>query len=296
MIDERHFSRHGRHELAQQASSSANVATVDANNIPSTGTRTPQQSASDQQQQQVQNFIKIATESVLRKIKSIQYLLSPQVIVVLDGASPPIKKNVVEERQKSRSEAARQRDALHVLNEGTARNQRRKIGTNDHINPNITADQCEDNANIRKISSAKKAGAHTSQMYATFLVAPYEADGQLTYLSQHKYIDFIVSEDSDFIPCGAEAILYKYKADIPFEAGFDGKKNAKKYGREAFQNATATATLILPNQLAANTSTSFSLLGFTDVMFAILCVGTRKKICQSLLSRCIVHSLSLSCF
>lgn len=305
LIDERHFSRHGRHELAQQAASSANVATVDANNIPSTGTRTPQQSASDQQQQQVQNFIKIATESVLRKIKSIQYLLSPQVIVVLDGASPPIKKNVVEERQKSRSEAARQRDALHVLNEDTARNQRRKIGTNDHINPNITADQCEDNANIRKISSAKKAGAHTSQMYAavvrsvlrtlreheiTFLVAPYEADGQLTYLSQHKYIDFIVSEDSDFIPCGAEAILYKYKADIPFEAGFDGKKNAKKYGREAFQNATATATLILPNQLAANTSTSFSLLGFTDVMFAILCVAAGCDYAPSLKGIGLVHA------
>jgi hypothetical protein len=41
-----------------------------------------------------------------------------------------------------------------------------------------------------------------------------------------QVIDLIVSEDSEFTPCDAETILYKYKADIPFEAGFEGENNA----------------------------------------------------------------------
>ena len=287
LIDERHFSRHGRNQLAQHAAvqgSSANIAPSVVGEGKISGAL--HQSSSDQQEQ-AHNFINIATDSVLRKIKSIQYLLSPQVIVVLDGASPPIKMSVVEDRQRLRSEAAHQRDALHVDGDFSWSNSGKEI-TNNHADPKIRADQMEETSNIRRISSAKKAGAQTSEIYAavlcsilkklreheiTYLVAPYEADGQLTYLSKQKYIDLIISEDSDFIACGAEAILYKYKADIPFEAGFDKVNNSKKYSEEVFRDATATATLILPHEKTATTSTSFSLMGFTDVMFTILCVG-----------------------
>jgi hypothetical protein len=282
LIDERHFSRHGRNELAQRAASDGDEHRHTA----------VQQDGVPEQQEQLRNFIKVATDSVLRKIKSIQYLLSPQIIVVLDGASPPVKKETVEERQRSRAEAAQQRDA--PADEINARSKRRKIGAADNINLTIASDRHEDNVNIHKISAAKKAGAHTSEMYAAvvcsilqalreheipFLVSPYEADGQLTYLAKQNYIDLIVSEDSDFVPCGAKATLYKYRADIPFGAGFYGENHTRNYSEEAFANATATATLILREDLGANTSMSFSLWGFTDVMIAILCVGRCR--CQT---------------
>lgn len=39
------------------------------------------------------------------------------------------------------------------------------------------------------------------------IVAPYEADAQLTYLSTHKFIDLIITEDSDLIPFGSEKVV-----------------------------------------------------------------------------------------
>ncbi len=38
-----------------------------------------------------------------------------------------------------------------------------------------------------------------------FVVAPFEADAQLAYLAKSKYIDAIISEDSDLIPYLASA-------------------------------------------------------------------------------------------
>lgn len=45
------------------------------------------------------------------------------------------------------------------------------------------------------------------------IVAPYEADAQLAYLSRIGYIDGVVTEDSDLIVFGAKLILYKLKND-----------------------------------------------------------------------------------
>jgi len=41
-------------------------------------------------------------------------------------------------------------------------------------------------------------------------VAPFEADAQLAYLSKIKYIDLVITEDSDLLAFGAEKILFKY--------------------------------------------------------------------------------------
>jgi exonuclease-1 len=40
-----------------------------------------------------------------------------------------------------------------------------------------------------------------------YIVAPYEADAQLAYLSLHHYIDAVITEDSDLIPYGASRVL-----------------------------------------------------------------------------------------
>ena len=42
-----------------------------------------------------------------------------------------------------------------------------------------------------------------------FIVAPYEADAQLAYLSRTGIVDFIITEDSDLLAFGAKKILYK---------------------------------------------------------------------------------------
>jgi exonuclease-1 len=42
-----------------------------------------------------------------------------------------------------------------------------------------------------------------------FIVAPYEADAQLAYLSRSGMVDFIITEDSDLLAFGAKKILYK---------------------------------------------------------------------------------------
>lgn len=42
-----------------------------------------------------------------------------------------------------------------------------------------------------------------------FIIAPYEADAQLAYLSRAGIVDFIITEDSDLLAFGAKKILYK---------------------------------------------------------------------------------------
>jgi exonuclease-1 len=42
-------------------------------------------------------------------------------------------------------------------------------------------------------------------------VAPYEADAQLAYLSKIKYVDIVMTEDSDLLAYGCEQVLFKYE-------------------------------------------------------------------------------------
>jgi len=42
-----------------------------------------------------------------------------------------------------------------------------------------------------------------------FIIAPYEADAQLAYLSRKGIVDIIITEDSDLLAFGAKKILYK---------------------------------------------------------------------------------------
>jgi exonuclease-1 len=42
-----------------------------------------------------------------------------------------------------------------------------------------------------------------------FIVAPYEADAQLAYLSRNGIVDVLITEDSDLLVFGAKRILYK---------------------------------------------------------------------------------------
>ena len=41
------------------------------------------------------------------------------------------------------------------------------------------------------------------------IVAPYEADAQLAYLSKEGLVDVVITEDSDLLVFGAKRVLYK---------------------------------------------------------------------------------------
>ncbi|CAM9377506.1 unnamed protein product [Chrysoparadoxa australica] len=46
-----------------------------------------------------------------------------------------------------------------------------------------------------------------------FVVAPYEADAQLAYMSQIGLVDFVISDDSDCIPYGCKKTLFKLRRE-----------------------------------------------------------------------------------
>jgi exonuclease 1 len=54
----------------------------------------------------------------------------------------------------------------------------------------------------RLIVELKKKGVQ-------YVVAPYEADAQLAYLSREGIADVIITEDSDLMAFGAKKMLYK---------------------------------------------------------------------------------------
>ena len=130
---------------------------------------------------------------------------------------------------------------------------------------------------------AKKAGSQNNEIHCgvisavinllreekiPFLVAPYEADGQLAYLSNNGLLDLIVSEDSDFIGHGVENVLYKYK-DIVNEKEYKGT------------GVGLTGDLLRKSDFGA-TSSSFSLAKFSNVMLSILLVASGCDYCKSL--------------
>ena len=125
----------------------------------------------------------------------------------------------------------------------------------------------------RRLQAFRRAGAgqHYPEVVASvidalrendipFMVAPYESDGQLAFLSNQGYIDLIITEDSDLIAYGASPILYKLSNDTP------------------------SGTLIRREDLSANQqSKNIDLTDWSPIMLAVLFValgsdyGTKLK-------------------
>ena len=49
------------------------------------------------------------------------------------------------------------------------------------------------------------------QMHIEVMIAPGEADAQLAYLYKTKYIDHVISDDSDLIAFGCRQLITKIK-------------------------------------------------------------------------------------
>ncbi|XP_011045338.1 PREDICTED: exonuclease 1 [Populus euphratica] len=93
------------------------------------------------------------------------------------------------------------------------------------------------------------------QENVSYVVAPYEADAQMTFLSVCKQVDAVITEDSDLIPFGCHRIIFKMD----------------KYGQGVeFQNS----------RLQKNKDISF--VGFTNDMLLEMCIFSGCDYQQSL--------------
>ena len=270
LLDERHLSNFGRVELLHEKQ----LLEANNNNNNDDNNNNDKQNIED-----IQNFISKVCNTVLKRISSLQACLSTDILIVFDGDTPPMKRICCEQRKKIKNDAAMTRDEVVKSN------------------PNVLVDDDDDNhnnnmmmqSNLNKISAANKAGAHTNEIYQAvvnsllkslrekkipFMISPYEADGQLAYLSNEGLIDLIISEDSDFIGHGCKAVLYKYRAEQQQQQQQNGNNKQSSFWK-------VTGDLIRRNDVNA-VNTSFDLSSFSDIMLTIFCVATGCDYCNSL--------------
>ncbi|KAL5253322.1 hypothetical protein ACHWQZ_G013192 [Mnemiopsis leidyi] len=126
-------------------------------------------------------------------VKRIKLLLYHKIypIMVFDGCNTPSKKNTNEKRREHRQ--TNREKGKQLLAEGN------KSGAVDLFQKaiSITIDMV--------VEVIKECNA----MNVPVVVAPYEADAQITYLVKTGVADFAITEDSDLLPFGCQKVLFK---------------------------------------------------------------------------------------
>lgn len=112
-------------------------------------------------------------------------------IIVFDGAQLPNKAGKEQERAESRRIAAEK--AENLLKSGKITEASSAIAKCIDVTPQM----------------AYKFIVELKCLNVDFIVAPYEADAQMAWLSINNLVDAIISEDSDLLVYGAKKILYK---------------------------------------------------------------------------------------
>ena len=147
-----------------------------------------------------------------------------KILVVMDGLTPPIKQKESSKRRTERQEHERRRNEPVVfltdgMNDG-GRHQDTTTSSSSSHRERVEA--AIEEHNIRRAKANKRAGAGIYHPYILlalrealrhdkipFMVAPYEADGQLATWANLGLLDLVVTEDSDLIAYGTPSILYK---------------------------------------------------------------------------------------
>ncbi len=132
--------------------------------------------------------------------KKIRYLvkeLGITVVLVFDGDKLPLKKGTESGRESNR-EKYRQR-AEKCYQEKDYEGAKKNYAIAIDVTPEMVFVLKSELERLFQVNLDK----------LEFIVAPYEADSQLAFLSITNYVDLIITEDSDLIPFGAKKILYK---------------------------------------------------------------------------------------
>jgi 5'-3' exonuclease len=239
LADERHLSNYGRAALHFRASETGNSNS-------NSNSKTQQQ---EKQQEMIREYVTACTVYVIKRLLTLQKESKAEILVVLDGATPPIKLSEVKDRSQKRKEAEMQRDEpVDPTGNEKAQEQRekgfRRAGAGHNFSEVVT-----------NVIEALRLNA------IPFLVSPYEADGQLAYLTNQGYIDLIITEDSDLVAYGASPILYKVSDSIG-----DG---------------VARGIMLRKEDLGA-TKGSLDLMDFSPVMLAVMFVAVGSDYCKKL--------------
>jgi exonuclease-1 len=113
------------------------------------------------------------------------------IIAVFDGIPLPSK---AETNFKRSSRRTQQRQLAQLAEE---RGESKIAQTHYQRSVAITFDMVQ-----RLIAALHSAGVH-------YMIAPYEADAQLAFLSQQMIVDIVITEDSDLLPYGCRTVIFK---------------------------------------------------------------------------------------
>lgn len=116
-------------------------------------------------------------------------------IIVFDGGKLPMKNSTEAERHQNRTD--RMRKGKEMLERGDFANALKHFQTSIDITPEMAYEW---------IKVLKKEGVE-------YVVAPYEADAQLAYLSKQGIVSAVISEDSDLLVFGCNRVIYKLGTD-----------------------------------------------------------------------------------
>lgn len=230
--DERHLTNYGRANLYQEQQGDP-------------------ASSLNPSEETIQEYVATCTKNIMARMDVLQDTTHADILVVLDGDSPPIKKREAERRREIRRESERVReqpvDPMESPSKTNARRTKafRRAGAGRYYS--------------RIVEEILKA---LREAEIPFMVAPYEADSQLAYLSDMGYLDLVITEDSDLVAHGAKTILYK---------------SASEKGNNRF-----CGKLLQFSDIGAVVGESFNLSDFTPVMMAVLFISVGCDYCDKL--------------
>ena len=113
LVDERHLTNYGRSQLQEEANA-ADPSAID-----------PLQAISNDEQKRA--YVNRCTSYVMTRIKTLQDVSGGELLVVLDGATPPIKGGECMKRSQKRKQAAEERDEPLVADEAAGANTKRRV-------------------------------------------------------------------------------------------------------------------------------------------------------------------------
>jgi exonuclease 1 len=177
---------------------------------------------------------------VLKIIDMLLYHKIACIYMVFDGADLPAKADTEARRAENRITNLATAERLYA--EGNKKEAMNYFGQSVDVSPLMAA----------KLIKVIKETRSESPIHV--IVAPYEADAQLAFLSNENLIDAVIGEDSDTIPYGVKEMIFKLN-----------------------NNTGECQHLILSNVIginSINTKDSLDYTKFTPDMMLAMCVAS----------------------
>jgi len=329
LADENHLTNYGRYQLVRNTMRAAGDNNENNNNNNNIGSQEEKKDESPvthdnnrQKTDTVRKYIASCCLFVIERLQSLQKETNAEILVVLDGATPPIKLTTVKKRSDARKENVRLRDAPinvdNVSRPSVATDRNNNNSSNSHNDtqriPTLETELQERMKATRRAGAGKWFSSIIEELLEAmrlnqipFLVAPYEADGQLAWLSMKRLVDLVITEDSDLVAQGGVCMMYKMDLS-PITANNstttnnttnnEGGSNRERLPREEDNNEKDTSVfsfapkgkMLLKSDMGAITVSRSSscdgrhltLQDMSDAVLAVMFVAAGSDYCESL--------------